>query len=335
MDKLISVILPCYKVEKYIDKCMDTIVNQTYKNLEIILVDDGSPDNSGKLCDEWAKKDNRIKVVHKENGGLSSARNAGMEVATGDFITFVDPDDYVDKTMYEKMMNKINKDNSDICFVGFVRVYENGKPSRINKEYNLKSFEKEVDFKYFHRFNFKTKNNITNTDNIMGSVWRVLIKKEFVEGLKFVENVVSEDLFFMVEVLKRVKKISVLDENLYFYLQREGSLIRVLDEKKMNKYYHQMELMLDVFKDLLDEKSYNALKFNMFADPVALCAECNNKDLFKKVIANEQWSKLNTKENYKARQSQTKILKRKVLNFFIHHKIFWVCKLLYKLRGSN
>ena len=335
MDKLISVILPCYKVEKYIDKCMDTIVNQTYKNLEIILVDDGSPDNCGKICDEWAKKDARVKVVHKENGGLSSARNAGMEVASGDFITFVDPDDCVDKTMYEKMIKRIEEENSDICFVGFVHVYENGKPNKVYIEDNLKSFEKCVNFKYFHTFNFQHKNNVTHTDNVMGSVWRALIKKEFVLGLKFIENVVSEDLFFMVEVLKKVKKISVVDENLYFYLQREGSLIRVLDEKKINKYYHQMEVMLVVFKDLLDEKSYNALKFNMFADPVALCAECDNKDLFKKVIANEQWLKLNTKENYKARQAQTKTFKRKVLNFFIHHKNFWICRFLYKLKGKN
>ena len=335
MEKLISVILPCYNVEKYIDKCMDTIINQTYKNLEIILVDDGSPDNSGKICDEWAKKDSRVKVVHKKNGGLSSARNAGMEVATGDFITFVDPDDYVDKTMYEKMISRINEENSDICFVGFVHVYENGKPNNVYIEENLKILEKEINFKYFHLFNFNKKDNVTRTDNIMGSVWRVLIKKDLVEDVKFIENVVSEDLFFMVEILKKVKKVSVIDENLYFYLQRVGSLIRVLDEKKINKYLHQAELMLIVFKDLLDENSYKALQFNMFADPVAICTEYDNKELFKKVIENEQLSKLNTKENYKARQTQTKSLKRKILNFFIHHKVFWICKLLYKLRGKD
>ena len=107
MEDLISIILPVYKVEKYIDKCMESLINQTYKNLEIILVDDGSPDNSGKLCDEWSKKDKRVKVIHKENGGVSSARNAGLDAATGDYIAFIDPDDWVDLETYEKMLNAI------------------------------------------------------------------------------------------------------------------------------------------------------------------------------------------------------------------------------------
>ena len=103
MKERISVVVPVYNVEKYLEKCVNSIVNQTYKNLEIILVDDGATDNSGKLCDELAKIDNRIKVYHKENGGLSDARNYGVERATGDYIGFVDSDDYIDAEMYEKL----------------------------------------------------------------------------------------------------------------------------------------------------------------------------------------------------------------------------------------
>ena len=101
---LISVIVPIYNVEKYLDRCVDSIINQTYKNLEIILVDDGSPDNCPQMCDDYAKKDSRIKVVHKENGGLSDARNVGMEVATGEYVSFIDSDDYISLDCYETVL---------------------------------------------------------------------------------------------------------------------------------------------------------------------------------------------------------------------------------------
>ena len=106
---LISVIVPVYKVEPYLDKCVRSIVEQTYQNLEIILVDDGSPDNCGAICDAWAEKDSRIKVIHKENGGLSDARNAGMDVATGQWIAFVDSDDWIAEEMYESLLNAAKK----------------------------------------------------------------------------------------------------------------------------------------------------------------------------------------------------------------------------------
>ena len=101
---MLSIIVPVYNVEKYIGKCIESIVNQTYKDLEIILVDDGSTDNSGKICDEWARKDKRIKVIHKKNGGLSDARNAGLDICTGDYIGFVDSDDYIELNMYEDLL---------------------------------------------------------------------------------------------------------------------------------------------------------------------------------------------------------------------------------------
>ena len=107
MKKLISIVLPIYNVENYIEKCMESVLNQTYKNIEIILVDGGSPDNCPIICDQYVKEDNRVKVVHKENGGLSDARNAGIKVANGDYITFIDSDDYVDKDYVEFLYNTI------------------------------------------------------------------------------------------------------------------------------------------------------------------------------------------------------------------------------------
>ena len=124
-NELISIIVPVYKVEKYLEKCVKSILKQTYTNLEIILVDDGSPDNSGKMCDELAKVDDRIKVYHKKNGGLSDARNYGVERANGEYIGFVDSDDYIHECMYEKLYEAIKKSGTLIVECGVTRVYKN------------------------------------------------------------------------------------------------------------------------------------------------------------------------------------------------------------------
>ena len=115
---LISVIVPIYHVEQYLNRCVESLVNQTYSNLEIILVDDGSPDNCPKMCDDWVQKDSRIKVIHKGNGGLSDARNAGMQIANGDVISFIDSDDWIDPKFFEVMLNVMQDDESDIVSCG-------------------------------------------------------------------------------------------------------------------------------------------------------------------------------------------------------------------------
>ena len=128
--ELISVIVPVFKVDPYLDRCVESIVNQTYRNLEIILVDDGSPDSCGAMCDAWAEKDRRIKVIHKKNGGLSDARNAGLDIATGTLIGFVDSDDFIRSDMYLLLMERLMEDGSDIAACGVEMVFEDGTPSR-------------------------------------------------------------------------------------------------------------------------------------------------------------------------------------------------------------
>ena len=119
--QLISIIVPIYNVEDYLKRCIDSILGQTYKNLEVILVDDGSPDKCGKICEEYKLIDSRIKVIHKKNGGLSSARNNGLDIATGDFIGFVDSDDYIERNMYESLIEALNNNNADIATCGIIR----------------------------------------------------------------------------------------------------------------------------------------------------------------------------------------------------------------------
>ena len=133
MDEKISVIVPVYNVEQYLERCVDSIINQTYKNLEIILVNDGSTDNSGKLCDELAKRDDRIRVIHKENGGLSDARNTGIEEAEADLIGFIDSDDYIDENMYELLIDNLRETNADLSMCGHYDVYNNVSEAQVTE----------------------------------------------------------------------------------------------------------------------------------------------------------------------------------------------------------
>ena len=125
MEEVISVIIPCYNVEKYIDRCMESVLNQTYRELEIILVDDGSTDRTGNICDRYSQIDARVKVIHKENRGLSSARNAGLDICQGDYIFFVDSDDWISHNMYEKMLSSLKSVNADIAVCGWVEEFLN------------------------------------------------------------------------------------------------------------------------------------------------------------------------------------------------------------------
>ena len=123
----ISVIVPVYKVEKYLNKCVDSIVNQTFTDIEIILVDDGSPDNSGKMCDDWSQKDRRIRVIHKENGGLSDARNRGIQESSGEYIIFIDSDDFIEPKMLEVLYNLATDHDADVAISGLCDCYKSGK----------------------------------------------------------------------------------------------------------------------------------------------------------------------------------------------------------------
>ncbi len=232
MQPLISVVVPIYNVEKYIHKCVNSIINQTYKNLEIILVDDGSPDNCPKICAEYEKKDSRIKVVHKENGGLSDARNAGMKIATGEYISFIDSDDYISKDFIEILYSNLTDENSDIIECDIIRFNENEEPIISNGDFDCKSYDTETSLsmliaeKEFHQY-----------------VWNKLYKRSVIQDIYFEKGKLNEDEFWTYQIFGNAKTISKLDKPMYFYLQRSGSImgnsynIRRLDalEAKSNR----------------------------------------------------------------------------------------------------
>lgn len=212
-QRLLSVIVPVYKVEKYLRQCLDSIINQTYKNLEIILVDDGSPDNCGKICDEYAKKDNRIKVIHKENGGLSSARNIGTQIAQGSYIAYVDSDDWLDRNMYSELIFILEKYQLDMVRCG---AYEsNGVNRKIilpKEKYKNKIFyNKEVLYRYFDEFLCKV-------------VWNAVYKKNIVKGIISPDKCNSEDNYVSGMYLYRTRKMMIIDKPLYYYRKNPESI---------------------------------------------------------------------------------------------------------------
>jgi glycosyltransferase involved in cell wall biosynthesis len=242
MDSLVTVIVPIYNVEEYLNRCVDSIVNQTYKNLEIILVDDGSPDNCPVMCDEWAKKDSRIRVIHKENAGLGMARNTGIENASGEYICFFDSDDYVDISIIEKCVLSAQAHNSDAIIYGRCEVYDDG---RIEKK-DIRS-PKEV-FTSTEVAGELLPAMFTYDMGFGVSAWGKMFSLKTIResSLKFVSEreIISEDSYFALEFFSHASVVSIVKENLYFYYKRGNSLSRSFkaDRHKQNDIFYQRSL---------------------------------------------------------------------------------------------
>ena len=210
---LISVIVPVYNVEKYLDRCVQSIVEQTYSNLEIILVDDGSPDNCGAMCDAWAEKDSRIKVIHQKNGGLSAARNVGMAAATGEYLAFVDSDDYIRADMYQSLYDRLFADGSDMAACGVEMVFEDGSTKPLTRTGSCVLTNEEA------------MEQIITENWLKQPVWYKLYKTELVRGLLFPVGKYHEDVFWSYQAVARARCVSVFDTPCYFYTQRSGSIM--------------------------------------------------------------------------------------------------------------
>ena len=208
-------IVPVYNKEKYLRECIDSILKQTYKNIEVIIIDDGSKDASGLICDEYEKRDRRIKVFHRKNCGVSSARNLGIEKSTGSWIAFIDADDWIEKNFIEELINCAKKENSDICICGYNRV-SNNKIEIINK---LEQIESYNSYKYL----IKTLNPQTG----FGFCHMRIIKKDIIGNLHFDEKLpVAEDAIFNIQISFKINKAVYCAKNLYNYRINSESVVK-------------------------------------------------------------------------------------------------------------
>ena len=264
---VISVIVPVYNVEKYLSQCIESVQNQTFKDWELILVDDGSTDNSSKICDEYSAKDNRIRVIHKENGGLSSARNTGLDAAIGNYVIYLDSDDYIATEMFEKMLDVALETNADMVKCGF-------------NEFNGNTIKRTVNFS-----NYEVFENDTNGckllplyfQNVLYIVaWNAIYRRDLAVKVRFPEGLINEDNYSAGLYLYYSKKIVCMNEAFYYYrdvssgLSKIGKTKKQLDviivKAKLHEYLLENGVKNDKFllelESEIARKIYNCIKHN-------------------------------------------------------------------------
>ncbi len=241
----ISVIVPVYNVEKYLDRCVRSILNQTFSDFELILVDDGSPDNCGTMCDAYAKQDSRIQVIHKENGGLSDARNVGKAVAAGEYILFVDSDDYIALHLMETLYALAKKYHADIACGGAYNCYQ-------DKEISQFSERKEL------AYDGKTAlQMMLQGQDLPGSAWGKLYSKKLCDQLDFQVGKYYEDAFFQVDMFPMANTVAVTTEPLYYYIHRAGSItthsFREKDMDVIKAYQYTLQQVEKQYQQLIPQ----------------------------------------------------------------------------------
>lgn len=320
MDK-ISVIVPVYNVEKYLEECLESIQKQTYKNLEIIIIDDGSTDNSGRICDEYAKKDDRIKVIHQLNQGLSEARNVGIQNATGRYIGFVDSDDYIDIDMYNMLITNMKREDADISCCSSLKVYKNKiKINKKNNCYGCINSEKAIKLLCEGHF-------------IRVSVYTKLYKREIFENIRFPKGKKSEDIYVSYKLLDLADKIVYTSIQKYYYRQRIGSITNSgninLDAIEASK--EMVEFVRKKYPNIVSSaiKSYIYTSIGVYDN--IIIQKDNKNDEIKDNILSE------IKEDYSIIVKDNTISKaRKAQLFLIRHSphLYNCCfKLFYVLRN--
>ena len=245
---LISVIVPIYKVEAYLDRCVQSIVDQTYKNLEIILVDDGSPDRCPEMCDIWAKKDTRIRVIHKRNGGQSDARNVGIDTAKGSYIAFVDSDDWIDSCFIEYLYNGIQQTGADVCACAFRITYPDSPDTASTPPpFCVKSYSAE-----------EALATLIKGHTFCAVVWNKLYSAKLLNGIRFELGKYIDDEFFSYRVLGKARHTAFVPVELHNYLQRSGSLMSAFSIRRLealDAYLERIAYFKEHFPKLYVEDS--------------------------------------------------------------------------------
>ena len=217
--EIVSVIVPVYNSKEFLNKCLESIVKQTYKHLEILLIDDGSTDGSGALCDMWASRDCRVKVIHQENGGVAAARNCALKVCTGEYLMFVDSDDYISDDAVQTLYERLSLDSSDMAIGGHI-IVDDEKTDKTNAYYRMKDeiIDRMTAIGYLGQHLIKT------------VPWGKLYRREIFRGLSYPNLTCGEDTWLFTKLLDKCRKISIVDSIVYYYFQREGSLVHRGDE---------------------------------------------------------------------------------------------------------
>ena len=237
---VIGIIIPVYNVEQYLRRCLDSIVSQTWRNLQIILVDDGSTDNSGRICDEYAGKDRRIQVIHKENGGLSEARNTGIKAASAHYIAFVDSDDYVEKRYVQRLIRILSENDADIAVCGYYQGKRETFKKKKKKQQKIQSFNSQTMLKNWHG-KYKHVETVS---------WNKLYKRSI-----FVENDICYPAGYFFEdvqtthlLINKARRIVMTNEKLYYYYQGKDGITHTISEKKIRDGIASQNKRLDFFK---------------------------------------------------------------------------------------
>lgn len=344
MEKaLVSVIVPVYKVEQYLDRCINSIVNQTYTDLEIILVDDGSPDNCPQMCDEWASKDNRIRVIHKENAGLGMARNTGIENATGVYICFFDSDDYIALDTVEKACRLAEEERAEIVIFGMSSVDRHGKiRHNLVPDSPKRCFQGDEVQEIFLPDLVDAKRNDTVIKNLCLSACCCLFSMDLVRktGWRFVserENI-SEDSYSLIWLYKYVSKVAILPEALYFHFVNEESLSRTY---RFDRFEKIKQFYLDTVT-MAREQGYNEkvqqgiaglfLSFSVGAMKQIVASNMKYKDkkrMIMQIIHDDLMQRILHSTPYKTYGKA-----REVLFWGIRRKLFHMCYLLLEVQNT-
>jgi len=343
-QSVISVIIPVYNMEKYLKRCIDSVINQTFRNLEIILINDGSTDSSGRICDDYKAIDNRIIVVHKKNEGVGLARNNGINIATGNYISFIDNDDYISLDMYEKLYNELIKENADSCIYGYYRIINNNiKYTRLMSINGTFS-----DLDNFNYIFLNTLGSEPAEKNDYLILWQsacfCLFSLEIIKKNNLLfpsdKNFISEDHLFIIDYFYFSKKTTILNEALYYYCLNETSFTKSFQVDRFKKclitYFEQLR-RIKIY--LTKEDVYNIAKQRLQRGLLANARNCifqiceylpyNKESLgYINEICNDQ----SLKDVLKEYPWKKNPLKYRIFNYFLYKK---KKRLLYLLAIIN
>ena len=313
-EELISVIVPVFNVEQYLPRCIDSIINQTYNNLEIILIDDGSTDNSGKICDEYEKKDKRIKTFHKKNGGLSDARNYGLNRMNGKYVSFVDSDDYIDKSFLKVLYSNLKTNKSEISCCKMMNIKTKIKKNKKNVKKTIIKVNSSEAIKM-----------VLYENNIDSSVCNKIFDKELFDNINFPIGRYFEDLSTIYKIIYKSTNVVITNLPLYFYFQRHDSIVHTKNEKRIyDLKICLQELEEFVKKNPIYKQSYLNRKISAL---FYIYRESNNSET-------KKWSKNEIKKYRRKVLYDKKSSKKNKIGIIISYISFNLVNYLYKLRDK-